>query len=457
MRGPFDKLAEIRPTLARGRQPVNREDEFLHADDLVPVRRQACENRQRMVLAELTEIFRDRQWQQGLDLFHPVEEKLPELVDLELDTRVREKLAFALGQLGRYDDAIAQLQVCVTKTPENFYPHSGLAYTAYNSLFAARNREIFLSGKVREERVALAHMHFKAAQRLRPDGVTNYYRQGMLFHKIEGKPLQALPLFAQAVANWETLPTPEKERRHQERKNYIKALYQKAGILLFKGDCRAAGQTLKCCLAEDEKSDHLFKVHKYFALGKIEYHANRLPEARDALLFAEKCRCKEPIDFVFELLARVFLGLESPDRALEAVRRVPEKYRRPYFRWTEADVLCALKQYDQAKAVLRACIESDRRSRHKGLIRLCKIEYLLGEYKNAMTHAHEADRFFRDKWINAFDDGLFWMALSAMRCSERATALDTAEELRRYRPGYPRLNRLFALLQNQGGDDGPTS
>jgi hypothetical protein len=57
--GNIQKLAKIRPALARGQQPVSREDEFLHADDLVPVRRQACENRQRMVLAELAEIFRD--------------------------------------------------------------------------------------------------------------------------------------------------------------------------------------------------------------------------------------------------------------------------------------------------------------------------------------------------------------------------------------------------------------
>ena len=450
MQGAFDKLAEIRPALASGPEAAPREDEFLRAADLVPVRRQAAENRLRMVLAELAEIFRERRWQQALDLFHPVEEKLPELVDLALDTAVREKLAFALGQAGRPDDALAQLRVCVDRDPENFYPHNSLAYTAYNTLFAAKNREIFLSGKERQERIALAHRHFEAAQRLRPDGVTNFYRQGMLWHKIENKPNKALPLFSRAVDNWEALTGEDKDRRQQERKNYVKALYQQAGILLARGDCRCATQTLKRCLAEDEQSDYLSRLHKYFALGKLEYHSGRFKEARDALLFAEKCRDREPIDFVFELLARVYLGLKSPEKAMASIDRVPPNHRRPYFRWTEADVLCAMGKYDQARTVLETCIQRDRRSRHKGLIRLCRIVYLLGDYRSVMEHAREADRFFRELWANPCADALFWLAAGAMRAGEVEQARSSALALSDFQPGYPKLDRLLELLEGKG-------
>ena len=457
MKGAFEKLAEIRPTLAKVSEPQRHEDEFLQAADLVPVRKQAAEHRLSAVLAELEALLGEKQWQQILDLFWPVEEKLPELAALGMDTAVREKLAFALGQLGRHDDALTQLEMCVTREPERFHLHSALAYTAYNSLFAARNREIFLSGKARDDRIALAHRHFGEAQRLRPNGVTNFYRQGMLLSKIEGKTRKALPLFAKAAANWEALTAEERERRHQERKNYVKALYQNAGIQLAEGDCRAAAESLKRCLVEDEKSDYLSRVHKFFALGKIEYHANRLQEARNALLFAEKCRGGEPIDFVFELLARVYLGIENPEKALAVIERVPEQHRRPYFRWTEADVLCALGRYEQAKTVLNACNQRDRRSRHKGLIRLCKIEYLLGDYPSAMAHAREADRFFREKWTNACADGLFWLALSAFRSGAGGEALRAAEELHAFQPGYPKLGRLLALLQGKGEADGTRS
>lgn len=450
MSGAFDKLIEIRPALAKGIDSQPREDEFLSARELNPVGRQLATTRLRGVLAELEELFRDKRWQQILDLFFPVEDNLPELAAHGLDSGVREKVAFALGQLGRYDDALEQLELCVAREPGRFHLHSSLAYTAYNSLFAARNREILLSGKVREARIALAHRHFVEAQRLRPDGVTNFYRQGMLLHKIEDKPRKALPVFSQAVANWEALDPDARQRRHQEHKNYVKALFQQAGILLAEGDPKRAEAALKRCLAEDEKSDHLSRLHKYFALGKIEYHANRLQEARSALLFAEKCRNRQPIDFVLELLARVYLGLENPSKALESLQRLPEGHRRAYFRWTEADTLCALGRYDDAKSVLSACNGRDRRSRHKGLIRLCKIHYLLGEYGDVVACAREADRFFRDKWTNACAEALFWQALGALRAGELREARRAADELCTFQPGFPKLDRLLEELAKGG-------
>ena len=457
MHGAFDKLAEIRPMLDKGPETAVHEDEFLKTDDLVPVRRQGAENRLRMALAELAEIFRERRWQQALDLFHPVEEKLPELADLGLDTAVREKVGFAMGQMNRFDDAIAQLKICVEREPDNFYPHSALAYNAYNSLFAARNRECFLSGKPRQERIALAHRHFREAQRLRPDGVTNFYRQAMLWHKIETKPREALPCFERAVANWDALKPEAQADRHQERKNFIKALYQMAGILLARGACREAAGILRRCLSEDEQSDHISRLHKYFALGKVEYHANRMEEAKSALLFAQRCRGREPIDFVFELLARVHLGLNHPEKALAAIKQIPESQRRPYVRWTEADVLCALARYDQAKSVLDACNQRDRRSRHKGLIRLCRIDYLLGDDRQVMTHALAADRFFREKWLNPCADALFWLAAAALRAGEAKQAREAASDLRDHQPGYPKLDRLLARIEADGGSHAPQS
>ena len=455
MQGAFDKLAEIRPTLAKGPETVLHEDEFLQKADLVPVRRQAAEHRRRAVLAELAEIIRQRQWQQALDLFYPVEEKIPELSDLGMDTAVREKLAFALGQLGRFDDAITQLKVCVATEPDNFYPHSALAYTAYNSLFAARNRELFLRGKLRDERIVLAHRHFEQAQRLRPEGVTNFYRQGMLKHKIEGKPKKALPLFERAIKNWEVLDDADRERRHQEHKNYVKALYQKSGILLSLGNCGEASGALKRCLEEDEQSGHLSRLHKYFALGKIEYHANSLEAAKNALLFAEKCSGRAPNDFVFELLARVYLALDDSGKALAAIERIPEKQRRPYVHWTEADALCDLGHYDRAKSVLEACNQRDRLSRHKGLLRLCRIEYLMGNYRQVIGYAQEADRFYRERWANPCADALFWLAVGALRVGDLSQARKVAQELASFQPGYPKLNRLLVLTGAEGADHEP--
>jgi hypothetical protein len=111
-----------------------------------------------------------------------------------------------------------------------------------------------------------------------------------------------------------------------------------------------------------------------------------------------------------ELLARVLLAMGESRRALDAVRAVPEKRRRPYVRWTEADVLCALGRLPEAKAVLLQAQERDSRSRHKTLVRLCRVEYVLGDFRASAGFAQEANRFFREKWGNPCADGLFWLS-----------------------------------------------
>jgi tetratricopeptide (TPR) repeat protein len=103
----------------------------------------------------------------------------------------------------------------------------------------------------------------------------------MLWNQIEGKDEKALPLFQRAVANWEKLSGEEREKRHQERKNYVKSLYQLAGTLASAGRPQAALPILKRCLAEDDQSGHLSMVFKYFALGKVSYLLNKFGEARD--------------------------------------------------------------------------------------------------------------------------------------------------------------------------------
>ncbi len=134
-----------------------------------------------------------------------------------------------------------------------------------------------------------------------------------------------------------------------------------------------------------------------FALGKVECHANRLQEARNALLFAEKCRSREPIDFVFELLARFTLDSTARRRPFPQLSRFG-RAASALLSMDGADVLCAVGRHDNARSALEACIKRDRRSRHKGLIRLCGIEYLSGDYRGVMVHAREAGPF-REQWI----------------------------------------------------------
>ncbi|MEW6673471.1 MAG: hypothetical protein AB1427_17395 [Thermodesulfobacteriota bacterium] len=425
------------------------EDEFLNLQDIVSVKRETAERSLKQVLSEMEELIREKKWEDAVAMFHPADEKLPELAAHGLLVPVREKIGFILGQVKRFDEAIRELGLAIEAAPDNFLLHSSLAYAAYNSLYAAKNREIFLSGKIRDERIKLAHRHFEIAQILRPEGVTNFYREGMLFKQLEDKPEKALPLFEAAVANWDKLDPAGKEARHQERKNFIKALFQLAGTLLKVNRAKEALQALKRCLAEDEQSCHISLLFKYYALGKVNFHLGQFGPARDALLFAIQCREAGPKDFIFELLARTYLALENPAKAMEIIQKVPEKRRRPYYRWTEADVYCAVGDLQGAKNVLAGSLAHDARSKHKTLIKLAKIEYLLRNFQASRQHALEAGRFFHEKWGNVYGDGLFWQALNAFQLNEREAALNLARELKELIPYYPKLDRLLQKLEQE--------
>ena len=426
------------------------EDEFLTQDDLVPVKKEAAKRELSRILAELELMIREKKWEDAATLFYPVEEKLPEITEQGLDSAVREKLAFILGQIKKFDEAIKELSFCIAKNPDNFFLHNSMAYTAYNSLYAAKNREIFLSGKIRRDRIALAHKHFKVALSLRPDSITNFYREAMLFKQIEGKSEKALSLFLNAIKTWDQMSPEEKESQHRQKKNFVKALYQGASAALDNGHFRKSLNLIKRCLVEDEKTDYISLVFKYYALGKISFQLNNFTESRDALLFAAKCRSADPIDFVYELLARCYLALDNPHRAIEMLKKVPLKRRKPYINWTESDVLSRLKDYAGAKNVLSRSLERDNRSKHKTLVRLAKLEYLLGNYDRTLACARQANTFFEEKWGNPCADGLFWQALGAYRMGDFDLALKTASRLKDISPNYHNLDKLLGRLARKG-------
>ncbi len=423
------------------------EDEFLALDDFNTVKAEAAKRALYRSLSGMDELMREGKWEDLLALFHPVEEKAPELVDCRLDLEVRSRVAFALGQVKRFDEAIEALKICVARDPNNFHYHSSLAYTAYNSLYAARNKEIFLSGSPRRERTELAHTHFKQAQALRPDGVTNFYRDGMLFRQIERKTDLALPLFEKAVSNWDLLDKEQKKTRHQEKKNFVKALYQLGSAYLETDKAKAALKLVKRCLDEDQETNHVSVLFKYFALGKVQFHLNAFPEARDALVFAIERRVDEPFDFVYELLARTYLAMGQPDQAMKAVQRVPENLRRPYYRWTEADVLCALRDFQGARRVLALALERDQRSRHKTFMRLAKIEYAVGNFEACARCGEQACSFFNEKWGTFYNEGMFWMAASSYRLGRLDEAMALATELQQNNPRYPKLRALLDKIK----------
>ncbi len=258
-------------------------------------------------LGEMTFLKGERRWEEIISLFYPLEDKVPEMVQAGLGKELRLEISFALGQMKYFDEAIKECEKFLEEEPDHYHGHSSLGYHLYNSLFAAKNREIILTPESRKERIQDAHKNFRRAQELRPDQVTNYYRQGMLFKSIENKPDQARPCFSTAVQNWDNYSQEQKGYRHQEKKNFIKAIYNLASCQNKTRDYKPALTNMKRCLAEDEATSYLKKEHKYFALAKIYYQLGRYGEALDALEQIIHAVNPKDEDYVFELMARVLL------------------------------------------------------------------------------------------------------------------------------------------------------
>lgn len=429
------------------------EDEFFSLKDILPKDLEAMDMKLKNILSELDELFREKRWEDILTLIYPLEEKHPELIHAGLDPKLRSKSAFALGQLNRFEEAIKELMICVNNNPDNFHYHSSLAYTAYNALYRGQRKEIFLRGNNKVRYIELAHKHFKKAQELRPDGITNFYRQGMLFKQIERKPKKAIPLFKKAVKNWESLDKSTKEKRHQEMKNYIKSLYQLAGSLLETGNTRDALVFLNHCIENDKSTNYIEPVYKFFTLGKIYYSIRDCDKTIQALDTALKLKKSDNVDFIYELMARTYLTMGNYKKAFEVISTIPEQKRRPYYRWTEADILCKLKALKAARKVLLKSINRDNRSRHKGLIRLAKVEYLSRNFIKSRQYARDAGRFFSEKWGGILDDALYWEALNSFRLNDHDRAMSLLNELKNLNPYYKKITLLEKRLNNINDGD----
>lgn len=401
---------------------------------------------QERVLAEIYTLESQSRWQDIIDLFYPVDDHAPQLCDHGLDIEVRSALAFALGQLKRFDQALSELRICVKRDPGNFRYHSSLGYTLMSSLQAAAAKEIILPSQERKARLDQAHEQFRAAQSILPDRVTPFYREGRLYKDFDRKSDRAIPLLAQAVRNWDDYSPETKLSRHQERKNAIKARYALASCLVDEGQASTALEHVRMVIEEDAQTGYLKNEHKHFALGKVLHAMGQFEEALKALAAAAMFTNPTDGDYVFELAGRCHLALGEPYKGLESIERIPQKARRPYVRWTEADCLIALGRTDEARHVLLACCERDRRGRHKALIRLARLAYNQNAFSDVAAYAEKAVAFHLEAYATPCADGLFWQSVAAFRLGNRDLALNFERDLTAHRPRYPWLPKLRQVL-----------
>ncbi len=407
------------------------------------------------VLAEIRELQAENRWDDILALFHPVETRLPELVDSGMADELRLKIGFVLCRAKRHQEAISCLSTVTKEAPDNALAHYSLAYTALDALFEARTSRSPLPGQEKKALLGTAHDHFARACALRPDSVTFFYRHGVLCKEIERKYRRAIPLFEQAVVNWERLDAEDRKKQHQQYPKYIKAMYHLASCLLQEGRVARSLELVEKVVELDRDRDHLQPVFKHFAMAKVLYRLGRPQEALEHLeVAAHRASKGQQPDFVYELAARCALALGQQERAARYINRVPASRRRPYVRWTEADVLLAAGRRNEALQVLAASAEHDRRSRHKALIRMARIHVADGQSEEALRLSREAAEFCRLTFGSPSHEALYWQAAALYLLNRFGEALAIVKELEEHRFRYPNFRRLAELVRKADAGTG---
>ncbi len=404
-------------------------DSFLERIRTNPVLPDHARSVVRRALDTVRELTAQNRWDDIVDLLHPLEEKVPEAVEAGLAVPLAKAAAFALGRLGRHDDAIGLLQPLVRDNGD-YGIHYDLGFLYAESVRAGRAKgSPPMTARERRARLASAHRHYQRCQELRPDGVSCFYRQGIVYREIEDKPAKALPLFERAVSNWRSLDDGQRRRRHQERPKYLRALYHLAVCHLLLGKPKTARGHLEALMAEEGSGAHVAAVFQHFTMGKCFYQEGRWDKAvahvETAGSLAETGG--RPAAFVWELAARCHLAAGAPEKALAAIARIPERTRPSYVRWTLGDALFALGRDREAEQEWRDAAERDRRGRHKALLRLCRLYLARGRTDEALEAARQAGEFFRHLFRNECNEARFWEAASlyaAGRCQEAAAVLD---------------------------------
>lgn len=408
---------------------------------------QLCREHSR-VIHEILALQAENRWQDIIELFHPVDDKIPELVAAGMEIDIRAKIAFALVRLHRAEEAIATLLPAAERQPDDAMIRYTIGYAALDEMFTARTEKRIIPGKRKKELIELAHAHFAAARALRPDSVTFCYREAILYKDIEGKTKLAAPLFEQAIVNWQRRSPQEQEKHHQQRPKYIKSLFHLSSCLLDAGRASRSLQLLEQLEQEDRDRNYLHPLFRHFAMGKVLHALNRAKEALAHLETAgHVAEPHQPTDFVWELAARCALSLKQVERASGYIAKVPGHRRRPYVRWTEADVLAAAGRVTEALQVLRQCGERDRRSRHVSLIRLSRL--LLGQhsYEQALDAAVQAVRFCEETYGNPAKEALFWQAACLHLLGRNQEARNILNALGDSHFQYPHFNRLVDAVR----------
>lgn len=385
----------------------------------------------REVAQHAAELFRNSRWEDlaRLSSLLPADwpgEWLP----------VADNVSFALGQLGRHEEAIALL-VRADGVEPTHRRASSLAYLYYDALLLHKSRKQKLSDPEHWRK------HFEAwiteALRRQPDSVVDRYRLGVYYASVLSlKDIQASRWFHEAIAIFDRGNDEARSPRSRLYKPFVRSLYGAARSAYRLRRYPQAQALIFRCIRVDRETNHVEALYKYFLAAKVLVAVGRLDDAERGLRLALEVEYQRERDFVYALLAEI--SLQRGDS--EAARRWIEAHIRPHARksyiWRLLGHAEELRGKNSAAlGCYKSALLKDHGGRHKTLVAIGRVQEANGDWKAARQSYLQATEFRRRRFLS--DDPAALEALAAL--CERRSDVDGARE------AYARMSKLPGLAE----------
>ncbi len=376
------------------------------------------------LIAQVHELKSKNAWTHIVAAFHPLAEKHPQAAAESDAHRMLAEIAFALSQLNRFQEAIEILKNCISASPGYYRYLSALAFNYYNALMFDKGRQISL-GENRKHYFEQAEAAFAESQKAFPDGVVDYYRQGMLYHHIAStRDRKAVPYFLKAIENWEAMGSEAKQARHKDHKNYVKALYHLSKSYIRLGDGEKAFDAIEVCIREDEETNHEEQVHKFYLAGRAHMEMDNYDDAVKFLRVAANKRTRRPKDYIYETLARCLMYLNKYGAAVEWIEKIPAKYRKPYVTRLYGMILARSGDVKKAEEQFGEALRRDRMGKHKTLLAWGLLYFEKNDFQKALDYFNRANSARRKNFTSEYTDALFYSGRCHMETGNREKAVE---------------------------------
>jgi tetratricopeptide (TPR) repeat protein len=230
--------------------------------------------------------------------------------------------------------------------------------------------------------------------------IKDLYRLGIFEAQVESfHDKAALKAFLAAIERFQAMSEAERERRHDYRKYYLRALYAAGRSALRLGQARLARKLAFECIRADPQHRFVEGVHKFTLAGKVCHATRELDAADRALRLALDAPGPRQRDYVYGLLAEVAETRGELDAAVAWIAdRVPPG-RRSSPLWRQlGDLERRRGQLDAAESAYQAALMRDRAGRHLTFQRLATLYRAREDLRGAERCFRQALEFRRKKY-----------------------------------------------------------